>query len=161
MKPLSRRERIEVLLEHWPDFFEVAARDDGPSGDGGVYLLPGMSRHPSVVELGRALGSLRAFAPGKSAHLFAFYGAPWRTVDRPRRIKGRNGKSGFVVVRVRERVPPSWVRLQKVRDGVALVSQDVSSGVALRRPWCFRGEVFIPAPLLEGLPASGETGVAA
>lgn len=143
MKPLSRRERIEVLLDHWEDFFECAARDDGPSGDGGVFLLPGMSRHPSVVELGRALGCLRDFAPNKAAHLCGFYGSSFRNVDRKRRVRSRRG---FVLVdeRVRERVVPGWVRAQKVRDGVALVSQDVSVGLEERRPWIFRGAVFLP-----------------
>ena len=156
MKALSRRERIEVLLDHWPDFFETAARDGGPSGDGGVYLLPGMSRHPSVVELGRALGALAEFAPSKAAHLFAFYGSPWRTVDRSRRVRSK-GRFHVVEERVRERVVPSWVRLQKVRDAVALLAYEPKSDASLEianahRPWAFRGEVFVPAPLLEEVP---------
>lgn len=149
-KPLTRRERIEALLDHWPDYWETASRDDGPSGDGGVFLLPGMSRHPSVIELGRCLGALHEHAPSKSAHLFAYYGAPFRTVDRRRLIKVKGKKSHLVDERVRERVVPSWVRLQKVRDAVALIAQEpVDDAQALRRPWCFRGSPFLPAPLLE------------
>lgn len=160
MRSLSRRERIEVLLDHWPDFFETAVRDGGSSGDGGVFLLPGMSRHPSVVELGRALGALRVVAPNKSAHLFAFYSSPFRNVDRKRRVMSK-GRFHLVEERVRERVPPPWVRLQKVRDALALVAQEPRSVLeAERRPWCFRGDVFIPAPLLEKVPGltPGELG---
>jgi hypothetical protein len=148
VKPLSRRERIEVLLDHWPDFWDVASRDAGFVGEGNGWRLSGMSRHPSVVELGRALESLRVFAPNKFAHLAGFYGSEWRSVDRPRRIRGKNGKLGFVDERVRERVVPGWVRAQKVRDAVSLVAQDCPGA---GRPWIFRGDPFLPAPLLEGI----------
>lgn len=149
-KPLTRRERIELLLEWWPEFWETASRDDGPSGDGGVYLLPGMSRHPSVVELTRALNALRTYAPSKASHLFAFYAAPFRTVDYQRRAKGKNGRYAYVPDRRRERVTPSWVRTQKVKDGVSLIAQEPTCPEqAERRPWQYRGEPFIPQPLLQ------------
>lgn len=151
----TRLGRLVVLLDHWPDYYETAARDSGPNGDGGVFLLPGMSRHPSVVELGRALSELRSFAPNKSAHVFAYYSAPWRNVDQKRRVRVK-GKFMVVDERVRQRVLPAWVRNEKVRDGVRLIAQD-AGGEA--RPWCFRGDVFIPAPLLETYP--GEPRVAA
>lgn len=158
MKPLTRRERIETLLDHWDDFYAVAGRDQSASSNGGVYLLSGMSHHPSVIELCRALQALRAFAPSKYAHLCGYYSAPYRTTERKRRIVGRKGKSGYVPERVRERVVPAWVRAQKVRDAVALVSQD-AGGEA--RPWCFRGEPFLPKPLLEPGPQAERATVAA
>lgn len=158
-KPLSRRERIELLLEHWPDFWECAARDDGPSGDGGVYLLPGMSRHPSVIELGRALGALATFAPSKSTHLFAYYAAPFRTVRSAKETRTKHGRKVKLAgnpadpkswAYSRERVLPSWVRLQKVHDGVTLIAQEpADQQQAERRPWQYRGAVFIPQPLLQ------------
>jgi hypothetical protein len=171
----SRVGRIVVLLDHWQDFFETSARDDGPSGDGGVYLLPGMSRHPSVVELGRALGQLWLFAPGCSAHLFAYFAAPIRNTDRRRRVKSK-GKFHVVDERVRARVLPSWIQEKRVVAGVRFVAQEplcescrLRSGdrergcagcasVALIRPWCYKGEVFLPAPLLESYPGEANGG---
>lgn len=145
----TRRERIELLLEHWPDYWETAARDEGPSGDGGVYLMPGMSRHPSVIELARALTALHAYAPGKSAHLFAFYAAPFRTVDYQRRVRGKNGRYAYVPDRKRERVTPPWVRLPNVQDGVALIAHEpLNDAQAQRRPWAYRGQPFLPQPLI-------------
>jgi hypothetical protein len=147
---LSTRIGVVVfLLDHWADFFETAARDDGPSGDGGVFLLPGMSRHRSVVELGRALESLWWYVPGCSAHLFAFYAAPFRTTTgwRDLKVKGRKRR---LEVPVRERVLPSWVKRSRVEDGVRFVAQKPRSPAeAVVRPWCFRGEPHIPLQLLE------------
>lgn len=162
MKPLTRRERIEVLLDHWPDFFDVGQRDLILSGEGGVFRLSGMSRHPSVVELARALAELRAFAPNKYAHLAGFYGSPYRTIDRKgRRRVGRKGRTEQTSVRVRERVVPAWVRAQKVRDAVSLLAQPVNGRLEEARPWCFRGEPFLPGPLLESMPRSDGPKVAA
>lgn len=146
--PLTRRERIELLLEHWPDYYECAAKDDGPSGDGGVFLMPGMSRHPSVVELRRALIALRQIAPSSAGQIIGFYSAPYRCVDRQRRIRGKNGKFGYVPERRRERIVPAWVRAQKVEDGVTLIAQEpADEAEAERRPWCFRGQPFLPTPV--------------
>lgn len=150
MKPLTRKERIEVLLDHWEDFYAIASRDDALGGIGGVYLMNGMSHHPSVVELGRALMALREFAPRKYQHLAGYYSSPYRNTDRKRRLVGKRGKSALVDERVRERVKPSWVDMGKVRDAVALVSQDSACDA---RPWCFRGDPFIPKPLMEQEPA--------
>lgn len=169
----SRVGRIVVLLDHWSDFYETAARDDGPSGDGGVYLLPGMSRHPSVVELGRALESLWLFAPGCSAHLFSYYASPFRLVDSRRKVKAK-GKSFWQEERIRVRVLSGWISDGRVKAGVRFVAQEpvcVScrlrpdgrvagcsgcAAVAVVRPWCYRGWPELPAPLLERFP--GEVG---
>lgn len=161
----SREGRVVFLLSHWNDFFETAARDDGPSsgecaacagwyakkhtcGTTGVYLLPGMSRHRSVVELGRALGSLRFYAPGCAAHLCGYYDAPFRTTVawREVRVKGRKRRIQRPVL---ERVLPSWVEKRQVEAAVRFVAQKPRSDAeALLRPWCFRGNPRIPAPLL-------------
>jgi len=170
----ERSGRIIFLLSHWQDFFETAARDDGPTagecpacagwyskkhtcGTTGVYLLPGMSRHRSVVELGRALGELRYYAPGCSAHLFGYYGSPFRTALgwREVRVKGRKRRIEMLVL---ERVLPSWVELRRVEAGVLFVAQKPrSSAESLLRPWCFRGNPKIPAPLLAPMPKAGSS----
>ena len=133
MKRLTRRERVELLLEHWVDFFETSSRDDGPEGQGGVYLLPGMSRHPSVVELGRCIGVLRGRAPVATAHLMAFYTAPFKVKWSRRKVMGPQGRlvlSEPVAERVR--LVPSWVRRRKVSRSVDLLCE------------LFVGDVFLP-----------------
>jgi hypothetical protein len=148
----TREGRVAELLNHWLDFFDPGG---AAAGGGGVLMLPGMSQHPSVVELGRALEALQLFAPNKSAHLFAFYASPFRTWRAGRPVKGGRRVRGDLSdpstktwVHGRERVVPSWVREGKVRDGVRLIAQRPPGRPELR-PWCFRGEVFLPAPLLE------------
>src|SRR5215207_6094873 len=121
MKPLTRRERIETLLDHWPDFFDSGGAG---TGGGGVFMLPGMSRHPSVVELGRALAELKAAHRGSFAHLSGFYASPYRTVERQRRIRGKNGKSGLVAERVRERVVPRWVVTARAVECVGMIAAE-------------------------------------
>lgn len=150
-KGVSLRERtIGELLNHWPEFFDVPLRS--APGGGGVLMLPGMSRHPSVVELGRALEALQVFAPSKFVHVRGFYSAEWRTamVWRDLRVKGRKRR---IEEPARVRVVPGWVRPQKVRDGVRLLAYESS------RPWAFQGVPCLPAPLLER--QAGEPKVAA
>lgn len=143
MKQLTKRERIEFLLDHWPDFFETlhTVDESGDHVEGAVTGMPKMSRHPSVVELGRAIAATRRHMPKKTAHLMAHYTSEWRTTDKLERRRTKKGKQETVTRRVRERVVPKWVRPRKVELAVIAVTAE------------FRGEVFIPDELLEAVAA--------
>lgn len=149
MKAMSKRERIEFLLEHWTDFFDpdgtMSERGAVSGSEGGIPLLPKMSRQRSVVELGRALGEVHARWPNHFKHLNAFYLAPWRTTRQPK-VKSHKGRT----VRLRAdpsrdldwdykrvRIVPPWVSSRMVCLGV--------DGVT----FVFVGEVYIPNELLE------------
>lgn len=139
MASLSRRERIEFLLDHWPDYTETlhAVDRDGPGDSDAVTGMPRMYRHPSVVELRRVLELYSRLAPTRYWHLKAFYQAEWRNVTRPVKRRTKKGKSETVMVRERARILPREVRLVKVRSGVDFVVG------------AFRGEPFVPDELLE------------
>lgn len=149
--PVSKREKIVHLLERWDVIFDPGGTSpSGSPGDGsGSPLLPVMSRHRSVVELARCLAVLGVEAPVQLAHLKAFHCAEWRIrvdhvrVRRPRR-QGGGGKSELVEKRVRARVVPSWVRLEKVRS-----AED-------RLVELFRGQVDIPEELWDALVLSAD-----
>lgn len=145
---LTKRERVEFLLDHYLDFFLLSAQGSEASGEGAGAMLPRMSRHPSVRELVRCLRLLEERAPGHYRHLKAFYTAEWRVNQTaPKRIERPPGSGNLVRLygndglpvteAVRERVVPAWVRQQKVRLGLDFVVG------------AFRGEVFIPDELLE------------
>lgn len=188
-----REGRIVVILEHWRDCFETGSGEGSSAGGGcracsgwystsespvahtcgtsGVLLLPGMSRHASVLELSRALGELRFYAPGCSAHLFGYFDAPFRQVRAPRRVRNRHGKWRVLAGDLSdpsdktwsswtERVVPSWVDRRRVEAAVLLVAKEPrSSAEALVRPWCFRGNPKVPEQLLR--PGSRQPEVAA
>lgn len=149
--PVSKRARIVHLLGHWEDIFDPdGASSFGSPGDGsGVALLPLMSRHPSVVELVRCLRVLGEEAPVQLSHLKAYHCAEWRIrvdhvrVKRPRRQGGKL-MSELVESRTRERIVPSWVRLEKVRR-----AED-------RLVELFRGRVAIPEDLSDALLLSAD-----
>lgn len=148
--PESKRERIAYLLDHWVDIYDPGGTSVfGSPGDGsGSPLLPLMSRHRSVLELCRCLAVLAEQAPVQASHLKAYHCAEWRIrvdhvrVRRPRRA----GKAKYELVeqRVRERVVPSWVRLEKVRRGEDRLAE------------LFVGQVDIPEELWDALVLSAD-----
>lgn len=140
---LSKRQKVEFLLDHWQDFHETLYASDihADDVDDAVTLMPRMSRHPSVRELLRAVGLTRQAMPNKCAHMMAVYTAEWRNTTRMEKQRRKRGKTELVERRVRERVVPAWVRRQK--------AEDAFDHVVLS----FRGEVFIPDELLELIAA--------
>ncbi len=136
---LTKRERVEFLLEHWTDFYETMHSHDRihDSDGAALTLMPPMSRHPSVVELKRCVDLAKVSMPVRHSHMMAFYGAEWRTVTRQKKIRNPHGKLVMSDVRVRERIKQPWIRGQKVRDAVDFITA------------AFEGPVFIPAELLE------------
>jgi hypothetical protein len=139
MKAMSRRDRIVFLLDHWEDFFEQASSgglvivdDQTRRMSDDWTLLSSMSRHPSVVELGRCLELCRRMAKGHYNHLRAFYGSEWRTIDRPVKKRNAHGKLVDDTARVRERVVPAWVVMRMVERATDFVAGS------------FRGEPEIP-----------------
>ena len=137
---LTKRQRVELLLDHWQDFHETLHAVDHDHLGGGdpdaVTGMPAIYHHPSVVELRRVIGEARRVMPVNVAHMLAFYEAEWRTVDR---VETRRTKKGRlqVSVRRRERIVPAWVRRRKVDHAVTLVAG------------AFRGPVHVPSELLE------------
>lgn len=149
--PVSKREKIVHLLGHWEDIFNppgVTGTSSSSSG-GGLALLPLMSRHRSVVELVRCLGVLAVEAPVQLSHLRAYHGAEWRIrvdhvrVKRPRR-QGGKVRSELVETRTRERIVPSWVRLEKVRRAEGRLVE------------LFVGQVDLPEELWDALVLSAD-----
>jgi hypothetical protein len=149
--PVSKLARIRYLLDHWEDIFDPGGTSAfGSPGDGsGSPMMPLMSRHRSVLELERCLRVLAVEAPSQLSHLKAYHCAEWRIrvdhvrVKRPRR-QGGKAMSELVETRTRERIVPSWVRLEKVRraeDRLVVV---------------FRGRVEIPEDLSDALLLSAD-----
>ena len=138
---LTKRERIELLLDHWPDFHETLHAIDHDHLGGGdpdaVTGMPAMYRHPSVVELRRVIDLVRKVMPVNTAHMIAFYEAEWRTVDRAEKRRTKRGRDHLVPVRKRERVVPAWVRRRKVHNTVSVIVEK------------FEGPAHIPSELLE------------
>lgn len=142
--PTSKRDKIVHLLDHWDDIYNPPLTNQGGTGNGGNALLPLMSRHASVVELVRCLALLQVEAPVQHAHLKAFHCAEWRTHRWAEVKRRKGGKRERVERSERQRLVPSWVRLEKVRRAEDRL-------VAL-----FRGPVFIPEELWDALTLSSE-----
>lgn len=144
--PCSKGCRIRYLLDRWEEIFDPSATSQqGSPGDGsGIGLLPAMSHHPSVLELSRCLAVLRVAAPVRFSHLMAFHRAEWRVHRWSESRRRRGGKSELVDRAERQRLTPSWVRLEKVR----------SAQLALAT--AFRGDVSIPDELWDALTLSAE-----
>lgn len=107
----QKRALIEQLMDHWEDFY-LPSPSGVSTGDGeslGVAFVSGMSRYPSVAELGRCLGLCKRMAPRHYAHLVGFYRAEWRTVTRLQKRRTQSGKTAEEPTRVRERIVPRWV----------------------------------------------------
>lgn len=90
----TKIEKIRYLLDQWDTIHDPdVCSPFGSPGDGtGVQLMPLMSRHPSVLELGRALGLLLWANPGDYRHLIAYRQCEWRVVWVNTRIRGPRGK---------------------------------------------------------------------
>lgn len=152
--PTTKRDKIAYLLDHWDDIFNPPLASMNPvRGRGGDGLLPGMSRHHSVVELVRCLEVLRLEAPVQHAHLKAFHCAEWRTVKRPHLVihKGKlraiaNPRPGREEDwdRTRERIVPGWVKAGKVRSAEE------------RLAVLYRGQPKLPEELEDALLLSSE-----
>lgn len=161
---MSRRETILVLLDHWPEFFEPAASGKvATSSDGtGPALLSAMSRHPSVVELGRCLGSVRKVAPNHFRYVVGFYGAEWRTTDKPVARKTVGGRRVVELARVRERVlSPELRRLPTCSCGCGLPRPVCLAVDVVCDGWDVRVVCELPLPLRAKLttavhPETGE-----
>lgn len=140
----TKHERLVYLLDQWEVIFDPSVTSpQGSPGDGsGIGLMPRMSRHPSVRELGRCLGVLRVGAPVQYSHLMAHHLAEWRVRVDHVRVRRAGGKFELVETRTRERMVPGWVRAQKV------VSAHRSLADA------FRGSVSIPDDLWDALTLS-------
>lgn len=114
--PCSKRCRILYLLDHWEDIFSPPLSSGG-GGGGGPALLPGMSRHHSVVELVRCLAVLKAERPLWHDHLKAYHCAEWRIHVRLGSVRRKGGKRETVQLRDRVRCRPQWVQMGYVRSG--------------------------------------------
>jgi hypothetical protein len=168
MRQMSRRERIEFLLDHYEDFFLMSANGVEASDDANGPALPRMSRHPSVVELCRCLAALERYAPRDFAVVKGFYTAEWRIAHAARKQdvpaaqrENAHHDSKRGTHAYRERVLSTWVRRELWRkdraiswiawDGWPKVPEPKPEGmpsvtVAFRG---HKGEVFIPTDLLE------------
>lgn len=139
----SKLDKIRYLLDQWNVIFDPAGTSPfGVPGDGsGVALLPLMSRHPSVMELGRCLEMLFVANPGDYRHLAAYRcGVEWRVCWIPTRIRGPHGKMLPGEPKPeRRRIIPSWLDMRRVEAAELFLEAR------------FRGEVFIPGELWDAL----------
>jgi hypothetical protein len=157
---MSRREKIETLLEHLVDYFVISgAGGYDPSGGGNAGFLPKMSRHPSVLELRRCLDKLAVYAPAEYGQLKAYYTCEWRTarVKKQTLVPANTAHTYAPDLKMylyRERVLPRWVRLAAVERAVGWVAGDEKAGRPPSVTVRFRGEPFIPSELLEPIRES-------
>lgn len=130
--PCSKRCRILYLLDHWDDIFNPPLTSSGgDGGGGGMSLLPGVSRHHSVVELVRCLTALKAEHPLWHDHLKAYHCAEWRIHVRWGTVKRKNGRTESVQLRDRVRCRPQWVSMGYVRSGEFRLEELFSGSASL------------------------------
>ena len=138
----SKLDKLRYLLDQWDTIHDPSITAPfGIPGDGsGVALMPLMSRHPSVLELGRTLGLLLWANPGDYRHLIAYRQCEWRVVWVNTKIRGPRGKlvAGDPKPE-RRRVLKPWLNMQRVERAESFLEQK------------FRGEVFIPDELWDAL----------
>lgn len=138
----TKLEKIQYLLDQWhiihdPD---VCSAFGSPGDGSGVALMPLMSRHPSVLELGRVLGLLLWANAGDYRHLIAYRQCEWRVQWVQTRIRGPHGKMVPGDPKPeRRRVLPAWINQQRVASAESFLEQK------------FQGEVFIPDELWDAL----------
>lgn len=138
----SPLERIRYLLDHWSDIFEpdIASSFSSGGGSGLDPRLPAMAHHSSVVELSYCLSALAIDHPIDFSHLKAYRcAAQWRQVKAKIPVKLPSGRMTEIDGWRKERIVPSWISLDRV---------------AFAENWLlaeFRGEVFIPKDLWDGL----------
>ena len=140
----SKLDKIRYLLDQWAVIHDpdVCSQFGAPGDGSGVALMPLMSRHPSVLELGRTLGLLLWANPGDYRHLIAYRQCEWRVVWVPTRIRGPRGK--FIAgdpKPERRRVLHTWVDRRRVDRAESFLEEK------------FKGEVFIPDELWDALNA--------
>jgi hypothetical protein len=133
MTPQEQRQLVLTLLDHWHDFYDVASSGNIATGDtsSGLPLLSSMSRHGSVVELGRCLLEVRRMARGHFAAVVAYFDAPIRNVDREVMRRLPSGRFVKANERVRERVLPRHL----------LAHPRCRCGCAMPRPVCLAVDV--------------------
>lgn len=136
----SPRERVCYLLDHWSDIFEPNVASSLSTQRGGSGLdprLPLMAHDPSVVELQRCISLL---PKTHRHHLMAYRAhADWRQRKAKIRYRGPHGRVVESEGWEKQRIVPSWVRMDVVSDAESLLMK------------LFRGQVFIPKALWDGL----------
>lgn len=132
----EKRKTIETLMDHLEDYVlpSVGVAPAGGVEGTGILFASGMGSYPSVKELDRILGQLKATVPNHYAHLRGFYSAEWRTTTRPGKIRSAQGKMVVVDTRVRERVVPSWVVWRIVDHALDMLVALWDYGVVLELP---------------------------
>jgi hypothetical protein len=144
--PVSKRDRIVYLLDHWDDIFSppVSIGLFSAGGSSGSPHLSGMARHSSVVELVRCLAVLKLEEPRWHDHVKLFHCAEWKIRTWSTVVRRKGGKRETVVHRDRARRPPADVRMDWVRLGEDRLAE------------LFVGDVSIPTELWEALTLSSE-----
>jgi hypothetical protein len=124
--------RLQHLLDRWGDIFEQGySRGQLGSGEH-LPLLPEVAGHPSVVELGRALGALELELLPEYRAVKAFRCCEWRLTLVLRPYKLPSGKKILREVPEAQRLVPRWVSEQRVVDGENWLTSE------------FRGDVYLP-----------------
>lgn len=141
----SKLDKIRYLLDQWDVIHDPNVTAPlGVSDGGSVALMPLMSRHASVLELGRVLGLLLWANPGDYRHLIAYRQCEWRVVWVPTRIRGPHGKLMAGDPRPeRRRVLHPWLKMARVHRAESFLEHK------------FRGDVFIPDELWHSLNCPG------
>lgn len=138
----TRLERLRFLLDSWSLIFDPNVTSPFGTGGGGdgIPMLPKMAHDPSVVELELELAQLAKDFPALYRHLKAYRcDAEWRQVRSNIKFRGPNGRMVDGVGWAKQRLVPSWVDLWRVQAAETLLDHR------------FRGEVFIPKELWDGL----------
>lgn len=143
----DKRERIQFLLDRWDDIFAPSLPSlmaSGPVSGSASSMspkpLPAMASHASVKELARCLEALLSASPGDYRHLKTYRcGAEYRQVRAMIRVKLHSGRYDGIPGWKRERLVPRWINAQRVERAEAFIER------------LFRGEVFIPRELWDGL----------
>lgn len=158
MTPQERRQTVIALLDHWHDFFELAdsgrttLADPSRPMPADWTILSTMSRHPSVLELGRLLAWLRDHGRAHYGCVLAYFDAPWRTTVRPRKRRDARGRWVVEDARVRERVLPRELgRHPGCRCGCGMPRPVCLAVDVLAGAWSREVPLELPWPLLAKL----------
>jgi hypothetical protein len=135
-------DRIRFLLDRWGEIFEpdIASSFSSGGGSGLDPRLPDMAHHSSVVELEYCLSALAIDHPALFSHLKAFRcNAEWRQVKAKIPLRLPSGRMTEIDGWRKERLVPAWVKADYVFQAEEFIEKH------------FRGEVFIPKDLWDGL----------
>lgn len=137
----DKRCRLEYLLDHWQDIFDVSIGSADPQGTerrpGNDYSktprpLPRMASDRSVKRVEYALNVLADREPVLVRHLKAYRcNAEWRTTDKWFARKLPSGKQEFAERRVREKIVPKWVDQRKVALAETLLLNFIHGDVSI------------------------------